>query len=49
MCSLSPHVLRGEGSFEFWGEHCLGALGACSSTKIWVLGALRLFAMQSER
>ena len=30
-------------------KHCLGALGACSSTKIWVLGALRLIAMQSER
>ena len=30
-------------------KHCLEALGACSSTKIWVLGALKLFVMQFLR
>ena len=39
--------------FEFWGgsclKRCLGAVWACCSTKIWILDALRLLVMQSER
>ena len=34
---------------SFGGKLFEALLGACSSTKIWILGALRLFAMQSEQ
>ena len=44
-CSLSPHVLRGEGvsrNLIFWGKVFCRGSGGMFLNKIWVLGALRL-------